>query len=216
MSVEIYSSSNEEESRKLDLQDSKSDFNSSHLSPEKSSPRDLLKNTPAENISIERASDASKEINFKLKDDKQEVDTTTKRELLKKLAKVCGLTFYSNISTIEFDLEEYVKETLENATNGSHNIQIREDGRRAGEEITLYDSKNKTMYHTAFSRLTRKEIESMLSLVKKFDSSGKYSAMRILPHSLKQIHDALEKAKIAKTGSQTKQGRLFFILLKLY
>jgi hypothetical protein len=54
------------------------------------------------------------------------------------------------------------------------------------------------MYHTAFSRLSRKEIESMIKLVKKFDKKGKYSGMRLLPHSIKAIQEALERAKEGK------------------
>lgn len=59
-----------------------------------------------------------------------------------------------------------MKEILDDATNGSHDIKVRDDGKRAGEEVTIYDSTNKTMYHTAYSRLSRKEIEAMLKLVK--------------------------------------------------
>lgn len=144
-----------------------------------------------DSISVKDSS-ASKEV--KLNNNNSEMDSPAKRELLKKLAKLCGVTFFANISTIEYDLEEYVKEILEDATNQSHDIQIREDGKRAGEEITIYDSKNKTMYHTAFSRLTRQEIDAMLKLIAKFDKKGKYSQMRILPHSVKEIQDALERA----------------------
>lgn len=51
------------------------------------------------------------------------------------------------------------------------------------------------MYHTAFSRLTRKEIEGMLKLVSKFDKKSKYSSMRLLPLSITDIEKALERAK---------------------
>ena len=54
---------------------------------------------------------------------------------------------------------------------------------------------NKTMYHTAFSRLSRKEIEAMLSLVSKFDLKGKYSGMKLLPLSIEDIEKALERAR---------------------
>jgi len=116
------------------------------------------------------------------------VKTLLRREsCLNKLAKICGVTFFSNIATIENDLEEYVKELLDNATNQSHHIEIRSDNKRAGEEITIYDSKHKTMYHTAFSRLSRKEIDSMINTVKLLDSKGKYSDMRLLPISIDDI-----------------------------
>lgn len=88
-----------------------------------------------------------------------------------------------------------MKEILDDVTNKSHEIKVRQDGKRAGEQITIYDTNNKTMYHTSFSRLTRVEIENMLKLAKKFDVKGKYSGMRILPHSIKEIEDALERAR---------------------
>jgi hypothetical protein len=59
------------------------------------------------------------------------------------------------------------------------------------------------MYHTAFSRLSRVEIENMLKLAKKFDAKGKYSGMRILPHSIKEVEEALERAR---TGNLLKKA----------
>ena len=103
-----------------------------------------------------------------------------------------------------------MKEILDDATSGSHDIKVREDGQRAGEEITIYDSTNKIMYHTAYSRLSRKEIESMLKLVKKFDDKGKYGGMRILPHSVKQIEEALDRARNGNTSSPLKKGKNLF------
>ncbi|CAI2385670.1 unnamed protein product [Moneuplotes crassus] len=193
----------EEKSKKLE--DSKTDFNySQRVDDAKEVNKDDNKETSQGNVTADHVESKAKEIKLNFKEESDASNIPVKRELLKKLANVCGVTFYSNISTIEFDLEDYVKEILDDATNGSHDIKIREDGQRAGEEITLYDSQNKTMYHTAFSRLTRKEIESMLSLVKKFTPNGKYNKMRILPHSIKQIQDALEKAQSGKGLSPTK------------
>ena len=51
------------------------------------------------------------------------------------------------------------------------------------------------MYHTAFSRLSRSEIDEMLKLLANLDSKGKYSGMRLLPLSIADIEKALEKAK---------------------
>lgn len=51
------------------------------------------------------------------------------------------------------------------------------------------------MYHTAFSKLYRTEIEAMLKLLVKIDPKSKYSAMRLLPLSIADIERALEKAK---------------------
>jgi hypothetical protein len=59
------------------------------------------------------------------------------------------------------------------------------------------------MYHTSFSRLSRVEIENMLKLAKKFDAKGKYSGMRILPHSIKEVEEALERAR---TGNLLKKA----------
>jgi hypothetical protein len=42
----------------------------------------------------------------------------------------------------------------------------------------------------------------MLKLAKKFDIKGKYSGMRILPHSLKEVEEALERAR---TGNLLKK-----------
>jgi hypothetical protein len=104
-------------------------------------------------------------------------------------------------------LEEYVREILSDATNQAFKIELREDGKRAGEDITIYDDSKKVMYHTAFSRLSRKEIEAMIKLVKKFDKKGKYAGMRLLPHSAKEIQDALERAQngdFTKAAASTK------------
>lgn len=162
-------------------------------------PKRLLKSD--EDSAVGSSETNEIKLNF---NNEESMDSPTKRDLLKKLAKLCGVTFFANISTIESDLEEYVKEILEDATNQSHHIEIRKDGVRAGEDITIYDNKTKTMFHTAFSRLSRKEITAMLNLVSKFDKKGKYSSMRILPHSVKEIQDALERAKNGTVTSASK------------
>lgn len=82
---------------------------------------------------------------------------------------MCGITFFSNITTIECDLEEYLKELLEENTSYNHSMENRKSNERAGEEITLYDGKTRTMYHTFYSRLSRVEIQSMIDTVKKLD-----------------------------------------------
>lgn len=48
-------------------------------------------------------------------------------------------------------------------------MEVRNPNDRAGEEITLYDGKTRTMYHTFFSKLSRVEIQSMIDTVKKLD-----------------------------------------------
>jgi hypothetical protein len=59
-------------------------------------------------------------------------------------------------------------------TTNSINIKIREDGVRAGEEITVYDYPHQTLYHTSYSRLSREELELMLKTAQKLDPKGKY------------------------------------------
>ncbi|CAI2358803.1 unnamed protein product [Moneuplotes crassus] len=190
------------EERSKKLEDSKSELNTSNLGRKSGlALNSINQNISQKNIAIEGLDKNSND--GKLSNAIESNSVPAKRELLKKLAEVCGITFYCNISTIEFDLEEHAKEILNDTTKESHDIQIRDDGQRAGEEITLYDSLNKTMYHTVFSRLSRKEIESMLGLVKKSHSNGKYRKMRILPHSIKQIQEALEKAHNGKELSQS-------------
>lgn len=129
-----------------------------------------------------------------------------KRDLLKKLAKLCGLSFFTNISTIEADLEEHVKELMESNLGSHHVIDLREDGVRAGDEITIYDSKSRTMYHTAFSRLSRNEIDSMIRFWKKIEPKSKYRGMRLLPLSVEDIQKAMDKANLAKQGLMSKSS----------
>lgn len=103
-----------EASLKLNKRSSQSDDSdneeSSYIHAEKSTAKELNQNAGS---ASEKASEPS---SVKLSLEPRE-DPSVKRELLKKLCKVCGVTFFANISTIEHDLVEYVKELLDNETN---------------------------------------------------------------------------------------------------
>jgi hypothetical protein len=116
---------------------------------------------------------------------KEKDDPIEKRKLLQKLAKICGTTYFSNITTVEADLEEYLKELLDGSI--THSVTVRDDGIRAGEEVTVYDGKAKTMFHTGYSRFSRNELKSMLKTCQKLDPKGKYRSMRVLPLSIEDI-----------------------------